>query len=234
MSRIKFSYLIAVLALSAYSNFVNADVLLKDCEDIAADNNYLLLQRYISTRDEGNEFCQLLDNNEFVYTTNDNIYYCKSQQGNPLRCEENEKGSVLPELSLAKRFSADKTTQFVLFRSRKHIQDVYTETYYVFYLVPKNVNPRGYMLYAFPNAGLADRNDGSGRCVNPADSDVITILKPSFEIANENKSDVTVRFNQVRNNCKTKEKSKQILEFTWQNGSFKQTKNTLELIKDTR
>lgn len=227
------SLLIAVLAISTYSSFVNADVLLRDCEDIAADNNYLLLQRYISTRDEGNEFCQRLDNNEFVYTTNENIYYCKPQPGSPFKCEAHEKGIGLPELSLAKRFAGDKGTQFVLFRSRKHIQDVFTETYYAFYRVPKSVNPRGYILYAFPNAGLSDRNDGSGRCVSPADSDVITILKPSFEIANENKSDIVVRFNQVKTNCKNNEKSKQVLEFTWLNGSFKQTKNTLELVKDS-
>jgi hypothetical protein len=230
--RIKLSFVIAVLASCAYSNFVNGAVLLKDCEDIAADNSYLSLQRYISTRDEGNEFCQRLDNNEFVYTTNDNIYYCKPQQGNPLKCEAHEMGGMLPELTVVKRFAGDKENQFVLFRSRKHIQDVYTETYYAFYLVPKNVNPRGYMLYAFPNAGLTDHNDGSGRCVNSADSEVVTILKPSFEIAKENKSDVVVRFNQIRTYCKTNQKSKQILEFTWQSGSFKQTKNSLEILKD--
>jgi hypothetical protein len=234
VKRINFVFLLAVLVLGFSSNFVNADVLLKDCEDIAADSSYQLLQRYISTRDEGNEFCQRLDNNEFVYTTNENIYYCKAQPGSPFRCEENEKGNVLPEFGLVKRFSGDKGTQFVLFKSRKHLQDVYKETYFAFYLVPKNVNPRGYMLYAFPNAGLEDRNDGSGRCVNSADSDVVTILKPSFEIVNENKNDVVVRFNQTRTNCKTNAKSKQVVEFTWQNGSFKQTKNVLELIKDAR
>ena len=234
MKRIKRIYLIAVLALSLFSTFANADVLLKDCEDIAADASYQLLQKYISTRDEGNDLCQRLDNNEFVYTTNDNIYYCKPQQGSPFKCEANERGNVLPELSVVKRFGGDKGAQFVLFKSRKYFQNIYTETYYAFYLVSKNVNPRGYVLYAFPDAGSSDRNEGSGRCVNPADSDVITILKPSFEIANENQSNVVVRFNQVRTKCKTNEKSKQTLEFTWQNGSFKQTKNALELIKDSR
>ena len=234
MRRFKFSFLIAVLALCSNSNFVNADVLLRDCEDIAADSNYLLLQRYISTRDEGNEFCQRLDNNEFVYTTNDNIYYCKPQQGSPFKCEANESENILPELSVVKRFGGDKGTQFVLFKSRKYIQNIFTETYYAFYLVPKSVNPRGYVLYAFPDAGSSDRNDGSGRCVSPADADVITIFKPSVEIANENQNNVVVRFNQVRTKCKNNEKSKQTLEFTWQKVNFKQTKNVLELIKDSR
>lgn len=214
-----------------FSGLVNAGALFKDCEDIAGDSSYRLLQKYISTRDEGNELCQRLNDNEFLYTTNDNIYYCRAENGAALKCESNEIGHFLPELSVIKKFSDGMDNQFVLFRTRSHLQDSYNENYLAFFLVPKNINQRGYMLFLFAGAGSSDNNDGSGRCANTGGNTVITPAKPSVEFINENQSNVSVRFNQLITNCKTAEKSKQTLEYTWQSGSFKQSKNQIEALK---
>jgi hypothetical protein len=228
---VKFGLLIATITLSLFSNVVSAEALFKDCEDIAADNSYRLLQKYISTRDEGNVLCQRLDENEFLYTTGDNIYYCKSDKGVPLRCEANEKGQWLSDLELVKKFGADKGQQFVLFKSRSLSKSNYRQSYRAFFLVPKTVNPRGYSLLVFADAGAADSNNGSGACDGINDSEVVLPMKPPVEIVNENQSNVTIRFNQQRTSCRTREKSKQTLEYIWQNGSFKQTKNLIEKIK---
>ena len=227
----KLGILVAVLISSLFSNAVNAEALLRDCEDIAADNSYRPLQKYISTRDEGNELCQRLDDNEFLYTTSDNIYYCKSENGAPLKCETNEKWLWLLDLAMVKKFAADKGKQFVIFKSRSLTRNIYRQSYRVLFLVPKSLNARGYTLFSFPDAGAADNNNGSGACDGRNDSEVVLSSKPAVEIINENQSNVVVRFNQERTSCKTRDKSKQTLEYTWQNGSFQQTKNLIEKIK---
>jgi len=226
----RFNLIVATSLLLFFSSVVNADVLLKDCEEIAADINYRPLQKYISTRDESNELCQRIDENEFLYTSNDNFYYCKAGNGASLKCEPNERGVFFPDLSLVKKYSGADGTQFVIFRSRRVSGENYKESYYAFYLLPKKVNLRGYMLFLFPEAGSEDRNEGSGRCVNPKDSDVVTISKPAVEIISEKNNVVRVRFNQVRTNCKTNERSSQTLIYTWQKDGFQQTSNQLEKI----
>jgi len=226
----KFSLIIATLASVLFSTFTYAEPLLKDCEDIAADITYRPLQKYISTRDESNDLCQRLDENEFLYTSNDNFYYCKSEKGALLKCEPNERGNFYPDLSLVKKYTGENGGPFVLFRTRRITEEEYKESYYAFYLVPKKINPRGYILFLFPDAGSADRNEGSGRCANKMESDVVIMSKPAAEVISDSKNNVTVRFNQIRTNCKTNEKSKQTLEYAWQKGSFHQSKNLLESI----
>jgi hypothetical protein len=153
--------------------------------------------------------------------------------GTALKCEENEKGHFLPELTVIQRFSGDNGQNFVLFRSRNISQEVFSDVYFVFFLVSKKVNSRGYMLFTLPLAGAGDRNEGSGRCINAKDSDVITTPKNPVEILNANQSNVAIRFNQFRTNCSNNVKSKQTLEFTWLNGNFKQTHNLIEVMKET-
>lgn len=228
---VRFGLLLATLISCLFSTVVNAEAFFKDCEDIAADSSYRLLQKYISTKDEGNVLCQRIDENNYLYTTGDNIYYCKSDNGAPLKCELNEKGLWLTDLALVKRFSADKGAQFALFKSGSLSHNLYRQSYRVFYLVPKTVNPRGYVAYILPDAGAADNNNGSSACDGINDSEVVLPAKPPVEIVNENQSNVVIRFNQQRTSCKNREKSKQTLEYTWQNGSFKQTKNLIEKIK---
>jgi hypothetical protein len=214
-----------------FSTAVRAETLFKDCEDISADSSYKLLYKYISTKDEGNQLCQRLDEYEFLYTTGDNIYYCKSDKGAPLKCEENEKRVWLSDLAQAKKFGADNGKQFVLFKSGNLSRNIYRQSYRVFFLVPKTINPRGYTFFTFPEAGNADNNNGSGACDGINDSEVVLTKKPPVEIINDNQSNVIVRFNQERTSCKTREKTKQTLEYTWQNSGFKQTKNQLEKLK---
>jgi hypothetical protein len=213
------------------SSHAQGEALFRDCEDIADDSSYRLLQKYISTRDEANDLCQRLDDNEFLYTTGDNIYYCKSDKGAPLACEESEKGHFLPDLSVVKRFTGGNDKQFVLFKTRRLSRGTFGEGYHAFFLVPKRINPRGYTVFFLPNASAADNNDGNGTCDGTNDSEAIISMNPPFEIVNENQTNVVIRFNQERTNCKTSKKSKQTLEYTWQNGSFQQTKNQIEELK---
>jgi hypothetical protein len=226
--------MLVVITLAQCSSLANAETIFRDCEDIAADSNYRLLQKYISTKDEGNVLCQRVDENSFLYTAADNIYYCKSNNGSPLKCEENEKGLWLSDLTLVKRFNADNGIQFAMFKSGSLLKGKYRQSYRVVNLVSNKVNSRGFAIFVFPEAGAADSNNGSGACDGINESEVVSPSKPAFEVANENQNNVVVRFSQVRKSCKTKVKVRQTLEYTWTNGAFKQTKNLNETLKSDR
>ena len=224
----QFRMLVSFLAICLLSTVANAGEFFKDCEDIANDSSYRPLQEYIATNSETVELCQRLDDNEFLYTTAYDIFYCKSENGTPLKCDHAFQGQFFPNLEVANRFTGGKGKQYVLFHVQQLSHGIFGEGYHAFFLVPKKVNPRGYMLFMFPNAGAADQNDGSGTCSSPSDRDVITAATPPVEIVNEGQTNVVVRFNQIKTNCKTNEQLSQTLEYTWQSGSFQQTKNQFE------
>ena len=223
----KFSLTIAVLAALLFPYLVNAESLFKNCDTIATDTSYGPLQKYFLARDESIHLCQRLDDSEFLYTSNDNFYYCKPDKGAFLQCEPNERGVFFPDLSLVKKYTGENGGPFVLFRSRRISGEEYKESYYAFYPVPKNIAPRGYVLYLFPDAGSADRNEGSGKCVNKTDTEVVTMSNPAAEVFTDSKFNVTVRFNQLRTNCKTNKKAKQTLEYVWQKNNFHQSGNLI-------
>lgn len=227
----KFRFLATVLVLCLFSTVAKANGFFQNCEDVANDSSYQPLKDYISKKNTTVELCQRLDDSEFLYTTADDIYYCKSGNGAPLKCEENLQGQFFPDLSVVKRFTGGKGKQYVLFKTQRLSHGIFGEGYHAFFLVPKKVNQRGYILFMFPNAGASDQNDGSGTCADSTDRDVITAGTPPVEIVNENQTHVVVRFNQVITNCKTNEKSSQTLEYTWQNGAFQQTRNQIERLR---
>jgi len=210
---------------------ISAAELFKDCDHISSDSNYRPLKEYFLTDDEVHDLCLRLNSHEFLYTTDRNFFYCKSAKGASLTCAENEQGSWYPDLNVVKKFSSAKGKQFVLFKTQRLSHGIYGEGYHAFFLIPKSVNQRGYTVFSFPNVGASNGSysDSGEVCsnINP-DTEAITPMNPPFEILSENQSNVAIRFNQEITNCKTGQKSKQIMEFTWQTGRFEQTLNHIE------
>ncbi len=221
--------LLTALAIYAFATAASAEEFFQDCSDVAKESSYRLLnEHFSSTNDEEHDLCQRLNDQEFLYTTSQNFFYCKSVNGKSLACEENEQGHWLPNLSVVRKFSGGKGKQFVLFKVSRLSHGTFSEGYHAFFLIPKKTNPRGYTVFFFREAGAHDNNDAAGTCADTNDSEAVTSTNPPLEIINEGQSNVIVRFNQERANCKTGENFQQILEYTWQNGSFQQTKNQLD------
>jgi hypothetical protein len=57
------------------------------------------------------------------------------------------------------------------------------------------------------------------------------VQRSPIEILNENKTNVAVRFNQLRTDCQTGESVKQTLEYSWKENGFQETKNKLEVLQ---
>jgi hypothetical protein len=217
--------LLIALAICLFSNTLNAEEYFQDCDDVSEDSSYRLLNEYFSSGNiEEHNLCQRLNDDEFLFTTNMSVAYCKSNKGAALTCDH----ELYTNFAVVKRFAGGKGKQFVLFHTARLSHGYYGEGYHAFFLVPKRINQRGYLLFMFPSAGASDSDDGSGKCGGESNADVTTSLQPPFEILNENQSNVIVRFNQENANCKTGEKSKQTLEYTWKNFGFQQTLNRLE------
>lgn len=225
-NRLFFALIILVFASTAYG-----EEYFQSCDDLIKDSNYKVLADYFNDHDDIEpEACQRLNEHEFLYTTSRNIFYCKSDEGKPLSCDDSESGAWLPNLSIEEKFTGGKGKQFVLFKVSRLSHGNFGEGYHAFFLVPKKINPKGYTLYFFREAGPHDRNDAEGTC-GPDDDEVVISVPPPFEIKNESKTNVIVRFNQEKINCKTKKRYRQTLEYTWKNFGFEQTINRLEQIQ---
>lgn len=223
-----------VFAMCVFYSFANAQEFFQDCDEVANGSDYRLLNEYFVLKGEAPDHCQRLDGHEFLYTTSSNIFYCKSVDGASLKCEENVRGHWFPDLSIVKKFRGGKGKQFVLFRVRHLSHGNFGEGYHVFFLMPKKITPRGYTVFFFRDAGAANLNGIDGACADTDGSEAVTSREPPVEIINENKTNVVVRFNQERTKCKTGARSKQTLEYTWQNNSFNLTKNKMVRLRSAR
>lgn len=218
----KFMFAILLFAATGLTS-VGADELFPDCSDVVDDPDYRALKQYFSKNKVGPSYCQRLNDQEFMYTDQMTINYCRLSQGDALTCESD----LYPNLEIAKRFAGSKGKKFVLFHVSRLSHGIFGEGYHAFFLVPKRISVRGYMLFFFPNAGAGDNNDGSGEC-NEDDKKEITIaLDPHFEILNENQSNVGIRFNQEKIDCSTGSKAQQKLEYTWQPFGYQLTRNQI-------
>lgn len=229
ISRLIFALIILISTSATYG-----EEYFQSCDDLVKDSSYKLLADYFNNHHNAEPMeCQRLNEHEFLYTTSDNIFYCRSDKGKPLTCDVSESGTWFPDLSIEAKFTGGKGKQFVLFKVSRLSHGNFGEGYHAFFLVPKSINPRGYTLYFFREAGSHDRNDAEGVC-GPDDDEIVTSANPPFEIKNESQNNVIVRFNQEKINCTTKKKFRQTLEYTWKDFSFEQTLNRLEAIQQRR
>lgn len=228
--------LLIALAVSLVCSPARAEELFWECDDVRSYNSYKPLNEYLLKTNEPSNLCQRLNRREFLYTDDRNIYYCKVGNRGVLSCEEHEKSVWYPNLSVAGRFSGKSGKKYVLLRTSMLSRGVFGSGYHAFFLVPKSVNDRGYVIFSFADAGEANGlySDGGRICDNMGDDDAVTSMSIPFQVLHEGSNNPTVRFNQEITSCKSGEKSIQTLEYTWQNGGFEKTLDKKEAVGPRR
>jgi len=218
-----------ILTAFAICSPAKAGALFEACNDLVGDSSYKPLQEYFSTTYRHGDFCQRLNNHEFLYTNANNFFYCQETKEKYLSCSEDQPGRWYPELSIVKRFDGANGKKFVLFKTSRLAHGFYSEGYSVFFLGPKGVSPRGYVILSLGEAGASNGlySDEGKICSNMRENDnAVTPIDDGFQIINENKNNVVIRFNQEITSCASGEKATQTLEYTWLNNSFQQTLNS--------
>jgi len=213
-----------------------AEELFRECDEVLSDNSYKPLQEYLSKTSKPSNLCQRLNRREFLYTDDRNFYYCKVDNRGVLSCEEDERGHWYPDLSVAGRFSGKNGKKYVLLKTSRLSHGVFGSGYHAFFLVPKSVNDRGYVIFTFADAGEANGlySDGGQICSNMGDDDAVASTSIPFQVLHQHSSGPTIRFNQEITSCKSGEKSIQTLEYTWQNNGFEKTLDKKEVVGPRR
>jgi hypothetical protein len=220
----------------SFASEISSDDLFSHCDKFESDENYPLLYQQFTENERIVDLCLRLNSREYVYTTGDNFKYCKLIDGKSLSCESDIENTWYPDLRPEKSFAGENGKKFVLFKTERLAQGIFGSAYHVFFLVPKKISSRGYSIFSFPDSSSSDQHDGSGKCaiedgVDP-NYDIVTVsLNPPYEIINEAKDNVSIRFNKEVTNCKTGEKFLSTDEYVWRKFSFKKTKELLKKIE---
>lgn len=228
--KIGFLFTLGVFLICTHAR---AEQLFEVCDNVVDNSNYKPMKEYLSETRKPNNLCQRLTNHEFLYTDNRNIYYCNSRN-RPLSCGDHKDGTWFPDTSVARRFSGKNGKKYVLLKTSRLSQGVFGSGYHAFFLVPRNVEPRGYIIFSFAGAGEhnGSYSDGGQVCNNLGDvAEALTSTRVPFEIVNEGQSNPIIRFNQEITMCKTGEVFNQTLEYTWQEGTFQKTIDKKEAVQ---
>lgn len=193
------------------------------CESILYQKEYIKLKKFFEMSDIKPKFCQRLNNNEFLYTTESQFYYCKdTDQG--FNCQRDEDAVYYPNLKVEKRFSNKAGKQFVLFKSSKLSSGYYGEGFTIFHFVQKVDKEAGYALYRLAGAGESNGkySEVEEVCSNMESSYAINAREPHYEIIDDQQDQFILRFNQDIISCDSnKVTAIQALEYIWKNNRFR-------------
>lgn len=115
-----------------------------------------------------------------------------------------------------------------MFKIYQTLQGVLDTGYKVFYFTPKTEDPRGYEIANLEGAGEHKGLEfGAGEICTDLDESDQTIELIGYEVLNEGKRNVGIRFNLRRTFCKSKSAVTQILEFTWSGKKFIRAKKRI-------
>ncbi len=208
------------LLLSASSQ---AAELFKDCETVRSDSSFKALSLYFADHPDAPVDCVAVGNDAFVFTTGGNFFDCRrpSKHSTGLECRPDSPSSWYPDLEMLTSF-AGAGKAFVLFHSVQLNGGLFGESYELFYLVPRDVDARGYRIVKLEGAGANDQSDGSGQCAVAADlpegqavEDIVRAGSPPYEILHAGRSGVTVRINQETVRCRTGEVVDSTISYRW-------------------
>jgi hypothetical protein len=144
--------LIAFLIVFIMSQSALADGLFDPCSEVIGNKSYQPLNKYLLGKNKQADYCQRLNNYEFVYTTDANFYYCNfKSNGEP--CSEDSSGIWYPNIEVITKFSGANGKRFVLFKTSRLSHGIYGSGYQVFFFTPKTANPRGYKILPLKNVG---------------------------------------------------------------------------------
>ncbi len=212
------------LLLSASSR---AAELFKDCDAVTSDSAFKSLSLYFADHPDVPVDCIALGHDAFVFTTRGNFLDCgPSKHSTGLECKPDSPSRWYPDLEMLTSFAGAGMT-FVLFHSVELKGGLFGESYELFYLVPRDVDARGYRIVTLEGAGANDQSDGSGQCAVAADltegqtvEDVVKAGSPPYEILHAGRRDVTIRVNQETVRCRTGEVVDSTISYRWSGGRF--------------
>lgn len=216
------------LAIFLMSDSALAEDLFHNCSDVLSDASYQALNTYLSEKNEFASYCQRLNNHEFVYTNESNFYYCNFKSNSSSACNEDSMGGWFPSLAVEARFIGENGKSFILFKTDRLLRGVHDTGYQVFHFTPKTEKPRGYEITNLQDTGEHNGlySDAEEICSNLEESDQAIELI-GYEVLNEGKRNVGIRFNQRVTFCKTKSAVTQMLEFTWSGKKFVRAKKRI-------
>jgi hypothetical protein len=219
--------LIAFLIALLMSQAALAESLFDPCPEVIASKSYQPLNKYLLEKNKQADYCQRLNNHEFIYTTDTNFYYCNFKLNNE-PCSEDRACSWYPNLEIKARFSGANGKRFVLFKTSRLSHGIYASGYHVFFFTRKTENPRGYKILPLRNVGEynGSYSDAGKICSNLNKNDrAIELMDKNSEyvIFNEGKTNVGIRFAQKMTFCETLQTSTQTVEFIWSGNEFVQS-----------
>jgi hypothetical protein len=206
---------------------VRAADLFRGCDTVQAEKSFQALSEYFEVHAGDHSECLALSRNAFVFTNRGNFEDCRVDKAKGgLRCSDADPSNWYPDLELRASFSG-AGKHFALFHVEQLKQGTFGEGYHVFYLVPGQVDQRGYRIFFLDGAGAQDQSDSEGKCASAADlqtgqevSDVTVAGSPPFQILNEGHSDVTIQFNQQIIRCKTGQVVADRIAYRWVGDRF--------------
>jgi hypothetical protein len=218
---------IAFAGLFLVSQAAFSEDLFRDCSTISGDKAYKLLSDYFASATiDGANYCQRLNNYEFVYATSSNFHFCNFRMNGTETCVQDEQSIWYPNLDIDARFTAANGKCFVLFKTSRLSHGVYGSGYYVFFFTPKNDHVRDYKISYLRGAGEENGSysDAGEICSNLA-SDARATSGVGYEILNEGTKNLAIRFEQTITSCNTGAQSTETLKYVWTGRDFVQTVN---------
>ena len=182
---------------------VSAAELFSECQSVLKLGSYRPLQEWLARENINADYCQRLNDREFLYSTDRNFYFCHLSE--KLVCDVQESGSWYPDPVVVKRFSGPNGKSFVLFKTQRLALGVYAQGYHLFYLTPKAVNARGYSVQSLPLAGVTNGlySDAGDLCSNMGTGEASIPVDGGFTVANEGNSNLVVSFPVEVTSCVT-------------------------------
>ena len=219
--------LITYLLALTISQMALAEGLLEQCTDVIDSKSYQPLRQYLLEKEMQGNYCQRLNNYEFVYTTDTNFHYCDFKSKN-VPCSESRSGTWYPNLESLTRFSGGNGKRFALFKVSRLSRGVYSSGYHVFFFSPKTEELRGYTILLLKDVGEynGSYSDAGKVCSNLDKSDrAIELIDKDREyvILNEGKTNVGIRFVQKITSCESLQTSTQTVEYVWSGNDFVQS-----------
>jgi hypothetical protein len=217
---------IPILLALTFGQAAFAEGLLEACPKVIDSKSYQPLKQYLLEKEIQGNYCQRLNNNEFVYTSDTNFYFCNFK-AKDAPCSE-DSSVWYPGLKSLARFSGENGKKFALFEASRLSRGIYSSGYHVFFLVPKTKKPRGYKILPLLEVGEYNGtySDGGEVCSNLDKSDqAIEAIdsKQNHVILNEGKRNVGIRFALRVTSCETQKSLTKVVEYIWSGNDFVQS-----------
>ena len=197
--------------------------LFAECSVALKHAGYATLATQLQRTDTNAKNCQRLNNFEFLYTTEQNFYYCKFDGSTSEPCSKSDEFYRYPNLLLGSRFAGPNGKQFAVFLTSALSHGVYGTGVQIFYLTPKSRNPRGYEIVRLDGVGeINGRMSEAGELCSNLASDAFATesLNGKYTIIREGTAQVGIQFLLRHAQCSTGKVANRRVEYIWSGTKF--------------